>query len=296
MASVPALHTAAMTLERFLKHERLYLAAALLTALFINGTIIATSLIMEAQRAGRAIDLRRPFIDEYSSHLAMFLCFAIVIWAVRRFPVGATGLRTTLLAHLAISVVFSICHIVLFVMFREAVYAVIGVDYRYSDDLLMSFVYEYRKDVWSYVLFLMAIHSYRFVISRLRGEAIQLAESEEAPVTTPDRFLVRKLGKEFLVRVDDVEWLEAAGNYVNLHVGERTYPLRATMTKLLAGLESHGFARIHRSHGVKLDAVESLTPLDSGDAVVTLRSGKELALSRRYRDEFRDRFTSAEAG
>jgi hypothetical protein len=280
-----------ITLERYLKHERLYMTAGLATLLFINGTVIATSIIMEAQRSGRSVPIATPFITEYTSHLAVLLLVPLLIRAVDWFPLRYGTLRRSIAAHIVITVLFCLAHIGLFVALRKLAFGALGEVYIYSDDPLLSFVYEYRKDAWSYVLWIAGIHSYRFTLSRLRGEAVPVGESEEpAPNAAPERFLVRKLGREFVVRVDDVEWLEAAGNYVNLHVGERTYPLRATMNSVINELSGRGFVRIHRSNGVNLDFVESLTPLESGDATVTLRSGQTLALSRRYRDSFRQQF------
>jgi DNA-binding LytR/AlgR family response regulator len=121
----------------------------------------------------------------------------------------------------------------------------------------------------------------------LRGEAKLIDEGELATEAVPDRLLVKKLGKEFIVRVEDIEWLESSGNYVNLNIGNRIYPLRATLSTLVDQLEPRGFRRVHRSHAVNLDFVESISPLESGDATITLRNGKTLNLSRRYRTEFR---------
>ena len=284
-------------LERYLKHERLYVAAGLTLALFINGTIIATSIIMEAQRSGRDFPLGAPFITEYTSHLAALLLVPLLIQGVNWFPLRFGTLRRNIPAHIVMTVLFCLAHIGLFVAMRKLVFGALGQTYIYSDDPLLSFIYEYRKDAWSYMLWIVGIHSYRFTLSRLRGEAVPVAESEEpAPNAAPERFLVRKLGREFIVRVDSVEWLEAAGNYVNLHVGERTYPLRATMNAVVADLQSRGFVRIHRSCGVNLDFVDSLTPQESGDAKVTLRSGHTLTLSRRYRDSFRQQLSDHGAG
>ena len=83
-------------------------------------------------------------------------------------------------------------------------------------------------------MILAIIYLYRFVLMRLQGEAGFLAENREAQKTAAvsDRFLVKKLGREFLVRVDEIDWIESYGNYVNLHVGSRVYPLRETMTRI----------------------------------------------------------------
>ncbi len=286
-----------ITLERYLKHERLYAGLLFAAALLINNSINATSIIMERQRAGIEMPLSQPFITEYSSALATLLLVPAILWFLARFPLRWGVLQRNLLAHLGFSVAFSVAHIALFVALRKLAFGLQGVDYQFTNNLLLSFVYEYRKDAWLYIAILIFVHSYRFILSRLRGEAVPVASGEDAPAgKAPERFLVRKLGKEFVVRADDVEWLEAAGNYVNLHMGDRVYPLRATMARLIESLGERGFVRIHRSRGVNLDYVDSITPLESGDCTVSLKSGSTITLSRRYREDFRNQLNQHNAG
>src|SRR3546814_5669972 len=101
--------------------------------------------------------------------------------------------------------------------------------------------------------------------------------------------LVRKLGRQFLFVASDIEWLKAAGNYVNLRVRGRDYPLRSTIAGIAAQLAPDRFVRIHRSYIVNLDTVASIEPLDSGDARVHLHDGTALPCSRRHRDALRAR-------
>ena len=84
-----------------------------------------------------------------------------------------------------------------------------------------------------------------------------------------------------------VEWLQAAGNYVNLHVRGRDYPLRSTMSAIEAQLDPSRFVRIHRGYIVNLDQVASIEPLDTGDARVHLRDSHVLPCSRRHREQLR---------
>lgn len=104
--------------------------------------------------------------------------------------------------------------------------------------------------------------------------------------------LVRKLGREFLIAADDIEWLQASGNYVNLHVAGRAYPLRSTLSGIEARLDTERFARIHRSYLVNLGQIESIEPLDTGDARIHLRDGTVLPCSRSYREAIRSRFAA----
>lgn len=267
--------------------------ATLVTGLMLLATTInATSILMEAHRAGYSIPLSQPFITEYTSLVSSLLLIPAVIWLAERYRPSFDQMGRFLAIHLGISIVFSLFHVAIFVALRKLLFGLQGIDYNFSDNLWLDFIYEYRKDAWGYILIVMGIYSYGFILSRLRGEAVAVNQGENAPAeSAPDRFLVRKLGKEFVVRVDEVEWLEASGNYVNLHSGERIYPLRTTMAKLIETLDERGFVRIHRSTGVNLDYVDSLTPQDSGDCTVTLKSGHTINLSRRYRDTFRERFS-----
>lgn len=84
-----------------------------------------------------------------------------------------------------------------------------------------------------------------------------------------------------------VEWLQAAGNYVNLHVRGRDYPLRTTMAAIEAQLDPARFVRVHRSYIVNLNQVGEIEPLDTGDARIRMRDGTPVPCSRTYRDALR---------
>lgn len=75
---------------------------------------------------------------------------------------------------------------------------------------------------------------------------------------------------------------------MSLFIDGLVYPLRATLSKLSEQLEPQGFCRIHRSHAVQLDAISSITPIQSGDSEITMQSGKKLNLSRCYKEQFID--------
>lgn len=98
------------------------------------------------------------------------------------------------------------------------------------------------------------------------------------------RLLVRERGRAFFVRVDEVDWFEAAGNYVRLHVGRTTHRVRLPLARLEARLDRGQFRRINRSYIVQLDRIRELQSWFHGDGVVILTSGTRLRLSRRYRD------------
>ena len=102
-----------------------------------------------------------------------------------------------------------------------------------------------------------------------------------------ERLTVRSGGRLFFVKIDEIDWIEATGDYVRLHVGERSYLLRETMSNLTAKLDAEKFLRIHRSTIVNAERVRDIQPLFKGEYVVTLKDGRQLKLSRSYRDRLK---------
>ncbi len=115
-----------------------------------------------------------------------------------------------------------------------------------------------------------------------------------APVSVPrarylDRLMVKHDGRVFFVKVADVDWFEASGNYVRVHVGRVSHLIRETMHGIEAQLEPNQFARIHRAVIVNLDRIRELQPWFAGDYIVILRDGRQLKLSRTYREALQNR-------
>jgi two-component system LytT family response regulator len=117
-------------------------------------------------------------------------------------------------------------------------------------------------------------------------------EAQGAPPEAPgrDSVLVRAENKVVRVRLAAIDWIEAAGNYVLLHVGPETHLQRETLTAFEAKLPAAAFARIHRTTIVNLDRVVEFEPMISGDFLVTLQGGARLRMSRSYRGRIRDLF------
>lgn len=105
-----------------------------------------------------------------------------------------------------------------------------------------------------------------------------------------ERLVVKSVGRVFFLRTDEVDWIEAAGNYAKLHVGREAHLIRETMNGLEAKLDPDKFLRIHRSTLVNIDRIKELHPLFSGDYTVNLKNGVELTLSRNYRDRLLELF------
>ncbi|MGJ7497108.1 LytTR family DNA-binding domain-containing protein [Variovorax sp. RT4R15] len=279
--------------ERYRPYQRRVLVAAWITIMALQGAFNSAVAVIDARAARRGLPAWQPVTWELSSQLVLLLLVPAVIAFERRFPLGLSTLRSNLPWHLAASVVFSLVHVAAMVGLRHLVHAGFGAPYDFGD-WLARWPYEYLKDVRTYALFIAAVLAYRLFMLRLQGEARVLDAPEPArdtppasvppqPPQRPERFLVRKLRREFLIAAADIDWLQAQGNYVGLHVNGHDYLLRATLSDFLIQLDPSRFARVHRSHAVNLDRIREIESLDGGDARLHMHDGTVVPCSRRYR-------------
>jgi two-component system, LytTR family, response regulator len=112
------------------------------------------------------------------------------------------------------------------------------------------------------------------------------------PVTPryPERILVTRRGHGVFVLARDIDYVESAGNYVRLHVGPNEHRLRIRLSDIEQQLDPSRFARIHRTVIVNVASIAEIQPWFSGDAVVILRDGNKLRLSRHYRGAIESTF------
>ena len=99
-----------------------------------------------------------------------------------------------------------------------------------------------------------------------------------------DRLIVKSGGRVFFLRTEEIDWVEAAGNYVRLHARNEAHLLRESMKNMEARLDPNTFVRIHRSAIVNIDRVKELEPWFHGEYIVIMRDGTRLTASRVYSD------------
>lgn len=278
-------------LNSFLRHQRSWGIGLLIGWFTINTIILATNKVMEFQRMGKSIPLWEPFAWEISSSVMILLLIPIAVFINDRW-LAQFDLKARLGLHLLASLPFSIIHVTGMVWLRYACYHLLNTQYDFGD-IATEFLYEYRKDLQTYFTLLLVIFGYRLLVYRLQGEASYLAAGDEheeeenktsAPL--PERLLIKKLDREFLIEINKIEWIEASGNYANLYLKNSVYPMRITMDKLEQALPEN-FIRIHRSNIVNLEHIDNIQLLDTGDYQIRLHSQKMLTLSRRYREKFK---------
>lgn len=102
--------------------------------------------------------------------------------------------------------------------------------------------------------------------------------------------LVKCDGRLFFLKPAEIDWVEALGDYMKIHLGVESHLLRETMAEMEKRLAPHGFARIHRSRLVNIDRVREVRPLRAGESVVVLRNGTRLAGSKNHLKALQEKF------
>jgi two-component system LytT family response regulator len=114
-------------------------------------------------------------------------------------------------------------------------------------------------------------------------ERARRALLKSQPRTPLDRITVKSSGKLLVIKLKEIDWIEAVEDYVSLHVGTKSYLVRDTIAAIEERIGPAGFVRIHRSTLLNLDRVRELHPLTKGEYAVILQDGTQLKLSRNFR-------------
>ena len=126
------------------------------------------------------------------------------------------------------------------------------------------------------------------------SERASKEKSDESVNNLPDgmkrKLLVRDSGVVKVIPFDDIDWVDAAGDYMCVHAVGETHVIRSTLRDLMTKLDDNLFVRIHRSTIVNVERVVSVTPLQKGGSLLHLTQGESLKVSRNYRDSIRKFF------
>lgn len=114
---------------------------------------------------------------------------------------------------------------------------------------------------------------------------VALLEALKAEAKYVERLVIKNGGRVFFLETDEVNWIEAEGNYVRLHTDKKAHLLRETISSLEAQLDPKKFLRVHRSTIVRIDSIRELQPWFHGEYHIILHNGTKLTLSRNYREQ-----------
>jgi two-component system LytT family response regulator len=134
-----------------------------------------------------------------------------------------------------------------------------------------------------------ALERARGQVNRDRGShfdarLVSLLEGLHEERKYPERLIVKSGGRVFFVRTEDIDWVEASGNYVKIHAKGEAHLIRESMKNMEAKLDAKIFVRIHRSAIVNIDRIKELEPWFHGEYVVIMRDGTRLTASRVFSD------------
>lgn len=118
----------------------------------------------------------------------------------------------------------------------------------------------------------------------VREKLKELLQDPQLPNRKLDRFILKSGGNIYIVKTDDVHWIEASGNYVNIVTEKKKHLMRSTLASIRNRLESQQFYQIHRSTIVNLDFVDHIEEWAYGDYKVVMQNGEELKMSRNYKE------------
>ncbi len=251
--------------------DRLFLAL-LAAMLVIVALVNSLSEFDEWRRQGQPLPFVEPLIWETSSIVVLLALAPWFMAVVRRvWPLDPPWWRVASLL-LAALLVYSLAHVIGMGVLRWAAYAAASSHYA-AFGPLRDFLYEFRKDALVYVGF-VALYVLWLLWRAPRGPAAE---------ARPGSIEVRDGARRHFVPLTEVAFIEAAGNYVELHRGLTPILHRAPLSEMERQLDGQGFVRIHRSRLVQRAQITQVESKPSGDYVVRLADGRELAGSRRYR-------------
>ncbi len=123
---------------------------------------------------------------------------------------------------------------------------------------------------------------------KVEQKILSLLEDLKAGTKYLERLVIKSSGRIYFLETNEIDWIQAEGNYVSVHTGKKSHLLRETITGLENQLDPKKFLRIHRSAIVRIDRIKELQPWFHGEYHIILHDGTQLTLSRNYRDRLQE--------
>ncbi len=257
---------------------------------FVHAAVNSASTTSDLVRRGVPFEQAEPWIWEFSSAVSVLAWLLPVLLFDDALRAWVASVWVRLVAYAAASVAFSVAHVATMVGLRHIAYRMAGWRYEFGP-WVDSLLYEYRKDALTFVVILAVAAVLRMRATRARPVGAAKAEPAVSAPTSAvaaaaPTFIVRTSTQgDLLVRADEVDWVEAQGNYVALHVGTEARLLRHKLAEMETRLKDHGFIRTHRRALVNRARMQAIIPPELGELGVRLSSGQVAPLSESRRAE-----------
>jgi hypothetical protein len=279
----------------------------ILCAVFVvvNAFVESASVATDLSRHGVAFIPAGPTIWAFSSAASILIWFVPLLMVDAAMRARVKSMTVRFAGYVVASIVFCALHVATMVALRHIVYAAFGWRYDFGPSL-DGFIYEYRKDALTFALIVGLAAAWRYAVGRERRSAADPAHIATAANSIPTAtatahepsasavprqaptFMVRTTQGDLLIRADDIDWVEAQGNYVALHVQGNVRLLRHTLAEMESKLADHGFIRTHRRALVNRQRMLAIIPPELGELGVLgvrLSSGQVAPLSESRRPE-----------
>jgi len=241
-------------------------------------TVDTFAKISYRSNTGFGKDNFRLISDQATSATAVLVMVLFVVYWLRLFPVRKDTWTSAIIGHTVGSVIFAFGHQILMIIQRVAVFAFKDMTYHWQEGFVSNLIVEYQKDVKIYVGIVAVMTAYQFY---------RHIQSNPTPrVRLTNRLVVQTGTGEAVLAYEEIDYIEASRNYLEVHVGEKEYLIRDTAANLEKRLADGPFARSHRGYIVNLDKVAEIKMVD-GSLQILLKNGAALPLSRSYRDAFK---------
>jgi len=226
---------------------------------------------------GGSTDTFVLFTHQATSAFVVLLLTPFIAGWLSLFPLQRDNIWRAIPGHILGHALFSMAHYFLIIGLRFLIYPMFNREFIFSPYLLQNIIIEYQKDFKIYFVALGIIAAYRYY---RRQEASKVS-------ARPDRLVVQTGSGETIIRQAEIEYLEAARNYVVVGTAEKEYLVRETLSNLEETLAPESIVRTHRSYLINIDRVEEIRAKDSGGHEISMKSGKRIPLSRGYREQFK---------
>jgi len=243
-----------------------------LVALLWGSDLLAKFSVRE--QTGIGLDDFRLISEQATSAIAVLAMIPFLIQWLKLFPPKLSGWPRVVIGHTIGSIFFAFGHFVLMVALRMPWYALNGRTYVWRDPFANNLIVEYQKDIKIYIGFVVVISAYQYYRRSRTAE----------PQAHAGRLIVQTGTGNSVLRLEQIDFLEAARNYISVHADGREYIVRDTMTNVLRKLSGGPFVRTHRSFIVNVDKIKEIRTVDAGQ-IIFLTSGEDVPLSRSYREE-----------
>lgn len=242
----------------------------IITALiFVKITVDAFNMYGKGISDGEGQMWWLPFVEQYTSFVFIAAAVPFIVWVVNKHPFNTKPWFKSTAYHFLFTVIFFVAHVTGFIALRKVVFFLLGEHYVYGG-WPKSALLEYPLDMATYLIIAVSY----FVMTKLPGAKVEKEQAVELNCGS----------RSIWVKPSEIIYAQAAGNYVDVVLAEKTHLVRSTLEDLQTLINDNdgNLRRVHRSTLANPDRVHERTPAKNGSRKLTMSNGDEIVMSRRY--------------